>query len=138
MYVTQDLHSTAEAIEAVGSVVRDALDRAGDAGDAWEPTWQALAGAGLLALPVPEEHGGESLGLAEVAVLLRETGRRAVQLPVWETLCCGVLTLAAAGSEEQRAALLPGVAAGQTILTPALRELAPTTYADGTVTGRKI
>src|SRR6478752_3210654 len=144
MYVTQDLHSTAEAIEAVGSVVRDALDRAGDAGDAWEPTWQALAGAGLLALPVPEEHGGESLGLAEVAVLLRETGRRAVQLPVWETLCCGVLTLAAAGSEEQRAALLPGVAAGQTILTPALREVSTgsttgaTTYADATVTGRKI
>ena len=50
----------------------------------------------------------------------------------------GRLTRAAAGSEEQLRALLPGVAAGTTILTPARRELAPTTYAGGTVTGRKI
>ena len=80
-------------------MVREALDRAERRRDA---TWAALAAAGLLALAVPEEQGGEGLGLAEVGVLLRETGARAVQLPVWETLCCGVLTLAAAGSEEQR------------------------------------
>ncbi|GAA4719438.1 acyl-CoA dehydrogenase [Nocardioides conyzicola] len=133
---------TAESVEAVRSVVREALDRATDDVDA---TWRALAAAGLLSLPVPEAHGGEGLGLPEVAVLLRETGQRAVQLPVWETLCCGVLTLAAAGSEEQRAALLPGVASGETLLTPALREVGgsiaaatATTYADGKVTGRKI
>lgn len=129
-----------ETGEAVRSVVREVLDRATEApfdqgGDA---TWSALGEAGLLALPVPEAQGGEGLGLPEVAVLLKESGHRALQLPVWETLCCGVLTLAAAGSEEQRAALLPGVATGETILTPALRELAETSYADGTVTGRKI
>ncbi|GAA1147689.1 hypothetical protein GCM10009606_28110 [Nocardioides aquiterrae] len=124
-----------EAVEAVRSVVREALERAGD--DA-EATWAALGEAGLLALPVPEAQGGEGLGLAEVAVLLRESGRRAMQLPVWETLCCGVLTLAAAGSDEQRSAYLPGVAAGETLLSPALRELAATTYAEGTVSGRKI
>ncbi|WP_243057465.1 acyl-CoA dehydrogenase [Nocardioides sp. SR21] len=129
--MTQDL----EATEAVRSVVREALDRAGDDPDA---TWQAFADAGLLSLPVPDACGGEALGLTEVAVLLRETGHRVVQLPVWETLCCGVLTLAAAGSEEQQQALLRGVATGETILTPALRELAPTTYAGGAVTGRKI
>ena len=109
--MTQDL----EATEAVRSVVREALDRAGE--DA-EANWQALAAAGLLSLPVPEAYGGEGLGLAEVAVLLRETGQRVVQLPVWETLCCGVLTLAAAGSAEQQQALLPGVASGETLLTP--------------------
>lgn len=141
----------AEAIAAVRSVVTEALDRAGDAvsdeeGDA---TWHTLASAGLLALAVPEEQGGEGLGLAEVAVLLRETGARAVQLPVWETLCCGALTLAAAGSAEQRQVLLPGVAAGDKLLTPALREVGSgipeqpaTTYAEvdgvGKVTGRKI
>ncbi len=66
-------------------------------------------------------------------------------LPVLETLCCGVLTLAAHGSQEQQAALLPGVATGEVVLTPAIREVgrpvgaAPeTTYADGTVSGRKI
>ena len=137
----------AEATTAVRSVVTEALERAGvalydEGGDA---TWRAFASAGLLALAVPEEQGGEGLGLPEVAVLLRETGARAVQLPVWETLCCGALTLAAAGSAEQRQVLLPGVAAGERLLTPALREVGAgipeqpaTTYADGHVTGRKI
>src|SRR6478735_5293489 len=150
MHVTPDPHpsdarssaAAAEAIEAVRSVVRDALDRATE--DAGE-TWAALAASGILSLPVPEAHGGEGLGLLEVAVLLRETGTRAVQVPVWETLCCGVLTLAAVGSDEQRAALLPDVAAGTALLTPALREVGrgipvepETTYADGRIHGRKI
>jgi 3-oxo-4-pregnene-20-carboxyl-CoA dehydrogenase beta subunit len=86
MHVTQDLEST-EAVEAVRAVVREALDRATDDPEA---TWAAFGEAGLLSLPVPAEHGGEGLGLTEVAVLLRETGHRALQLPVWETLCCGV------------------------------------------------
>ncbi|WP_231482643.1 acyl-CoA dehydrogenase [Nocardioides sp. URHA0020] len=135
---------TAESVEAVRSVVREALDRSTDDG---EQTWAAFAAAGLLSLPVPEAHGGEGLGLPEVAVLLRETGHRAIQLPVWETLCCGVLALAAVGSDEQQAALLPGVAAGTTLLAPALREVGTgisniehlaTSYAGGKVTGRKI
>lgn len=131
-----------ESTEAVRTVIVEALDRA--TGELAQD-WAGLAAAGLLALAVPEEQGGEGLGLAEVAVLLRETGARAVHLPVWETLCCGALTLAAAGTSEQRQALLPGVAAGQIILTPALREVGAgitatptTTYSDGAVTGRKI
>ena len=108
-----------ESIEAVRSVVREALDRG--AGSV-EADWAAWASAGLLSLAVPEAHGGEGLGLAEVAVLLRETGARAAHLPVWETLCCGALTLAAAGTDEQQQAWLPKIAAGEALLTPALRE----------------
>lgn len=126
-----------EELDAVRAVIREALDRAAD--------WPALAAAGLLALPVPEPYGGEGLGLAEVGVLLHETAARAVHLPVWETLCCGALTLAAHGSGEQQAALLPGVATGEVVLTPAVREvgagLTPspaTSYADGRVSGRKV
>ncbi|CAN5689309.1 hypothetical protein BH11ACT8_BH11ACT8_04190 [soil metagenome] len=128
-----------ESMDAVRSVITQALEREAD--------WAGLAAAVLLGLPVPEAHGGEGLGLAEVGVLLREGGARAVHLPVWETLCCGVLTLAACGTAEQQAALLPGVAAGEVLLTPALREVGrgpnttPETSYDeqaGTVTGRKI
>ena len=127
----------AEALDAVRSVIREALDRSAD--------WPALAAAGVLGLPVPTAYGGEGLGLPEVGVLLRETAARAVHLPVWETLCCGVLTLAAHGSEQQQAELLPGVATGEIVLSPALREVGAgitatpsTTYSDGTVSGRKI
>ncbi len=141
---TQPDTESIEAMEAVGSVVRSVLDRASDADVAdGAATWQALADAGLLGLAVPTEQGGEGLGLAEVGVLLRETGTRAVQLPVWETLCCGVLTIAAAGSDAQRNALLPGVASGDLLLTPALREVgvatgSTTSYDAGRVSGRKI
>ncbi|QIG42992.1 acyl-CoA dehydrogenase [Nocardioides anomalus] len=119
----------AESLAAVRSVLADVLERDGG--------WAELADAGLLGLAVPEEYGGEGLGLPEVAVLLRETGARAAHLPVFETLCCGALTLAAHGSEAQRT-LLRDVVTGTRVLTPAVRELAPTTYADGTVTGRKL
>ena len=131
-----------ESIEAVRSVVREALDRGAGS---WEADWPAWASAGLLSLAVPEAHGGEGLGLAEVAVLLRETGTRAAHLPVWETLCCGALTLAAAGTEEQQRAWLPEIASGEAVLTPALREPGvgirgnPTTsLADGKISGRKV
>jgi 3-oxo-4-pregnene-20-carboxyl-CoA dehydrogenase beta subunit len=127
----------AETQAAVRDVVREALDRDAD--------WAGLASAGLLSLPVPEEYGGEGLGLAEVAVLLHEVGSRAGALPVWETLCCGALVLAAAGSDDQQRRLLPGLAAGDVILAPAVREsgagipeMPSTTLAEGRLTGRKI
>jgi alkylation response protein AidB-like acyl-CoA dehydrogenase len=127
-----------ESTDATRGVVRDVLDRDGG--------WAELAAAGLLGLAVPVEQGGEGLGLPEVGVLLRETGARAVHLPVWETLCCGTLTLARHGTDAQRDLLLPGVAAGSVLLAPALREVgrgigAPaqdTRFSAGLVTGRKI
>ncbi|WP_418062885.1 acyl-CoA dehydrogenase [Pimelobacter simplex] len=121
----------AEAINAVRAVVGEVLERESDARE-----WSAWAAAGLTSLPVPEEHGGEGLGLDAVAVLLREAGRRAVQVPAWETLCCGALTLAGHGTDAQRKELLPGIASGEVVVTPALRGSA--TYADGTLSGRKL
>jgi 3-oxo-4-pregnene-20-carboxyl-CoA dehydrogenase beta subunit len=127
----------AESLAAVRSVLADVLDRDGG--------WAELAEAGLLGLAVPEEYGGEGLGLPAVGVLLRETGARAAHLPVWETLCCGALVVAAAGTVEQQQALLPGVLSGEVLLSPAVREVGQplggrpaTTYRDGTVTGRKV
>ena len=72
-------------------------------------------------------------------MLLRETAARAVHLPVWETLCCGAPDhRRRTAPTSSRQALLPGVATGDVVLTPALREAgrpisaAPeTTYADG-------
>ncbi|WP_157537330.1 acyl-CoA dehydrogenase [Nocardioides sp. Root190] len=121
----------AEAINAVRAVVGEVLERESDA-----RKWSAWAAAGLTALPVPEEHGGEGLGLTEIAVLLREAGQAGVQVPAWETLCCGALTLASYGTDAQRKELLPGVASGEVLLTPALRGDA--SYDDGRVSGRKL
>jgi alkylation response protein AidB-like acyl-CoA dehydrogenase len=129
--------SPSEEVEAVSAVVADAISRTSD--------WAALAESGLLSLVVPTDHGGEGLGLAELAVVLRAVGQSAVQLPVWETLCVGALTLAAAGSDDQQKSLLPGIASGDVVLAAALREVGagfPTTPASvvtgDRVTGRKI
>ncbi|WP_408899324.1 acyl-CoA dehydrogenase [Nocardioides sp. R1-1] len=120
----------AEAINAVRAVVGEVLEREAEA-----RAWSAWAAAGLTALPVPEEHGGDGLGLREIAVLLRACGHAGVQVPAWETLCCGALTLAEHGTDTQRKELLPAIAAGELVVTPALRGRA--TYADGAVSGRK-
>src|SRR5919197_116151 len=84
--------------------------------------WRALADAGLLAIAVPEEHGGSGLGLIELCLLLEEQGRRVAPVPLWPTLVLGALPLAEFGSPEQQQAWLPGVAAGDVILTAALSE----------------
>ena len=129
--------SPTEELEAVSAVVADAITRTSQ--------WPALADAGLLSLVVPTDHGGEGLGLAELAVVLRAVGQHAVQLPVWETLCVGALTLAAAGSDEQQKSFLPGIASGDVVLAAGLREVGagfpavPATVVTGDrVTGRKI
>jgi 3-oxocholest-4-en-26-oyl-CoA dehydrogenase beta subunit len=84
--------------------------------------WRALAAAGLLAIAVPEEHGGSGLGLAELCLLLEQQGRRVAPVPLWPTLVLGALAIAEFGSPEQQRAWLPGVATGDVVLTAALAE----------------
>lgn len=84
--------------------------------------WRALADAGLLAIAVPEEHGGSGLGLIELGLLLEQQGRRVAPVPLWPALVLGALPLAEFGTPEQQQAWLPGVASGDVILTAALSE----------------
>jgi alkylation response protein AidB-like acyl-CoA dehydrogenase len=97
--------------------------------------WAALAKAGLLGIAVPEEHGGSGLGMVELCILLEEVGRAVAPVPVHPALVQGTLPVAAFGTPEQRARLLPGVASGVLLLSGALEEprnldpLAPATRA---------
>ncbi|WP_254052229.1 acyl-CoA dehydrogenase [Aeromicrobium sp. A1-2] len=125
-------------LDEVRSVIGDVLDR----GDG---SWFALQESGLLALAAPESLGGEALGLTEISVLLHEVGRRAADLPVWETLACGLLPLVRSGADALQADLVPRVLAGELMLVPALSEpgaplpVSPATrYDDTGVSGTKI
>jgi 3-oxocholest-4-en-26-oyl-CoA dehydrogenase beta subunit len=82
--------------------------------------WQALAGADLLGLAVPESDGGGGYGLLEVCLLLQAQGNAVAPVPLWATLVLGALPLAKFGSPAQRARWLPGVVSGDTFLTAAL------------------
>ena len=107
--------------------------------------WKELARAGLLALSLPADLGGEGLGVMGTAVLLTEVGRRAVPVPALATLMTGVLPVVRWGDGELQRALLPPAAAGELILTAGIREpsdplprVPSTTVSGGTVTGTKV
>ena len=85
-------------------------------------TWKAMAQAGLLGLVLPEDEGGQGFGALELAVVLTEVGRRAAPVPALACLALGALPVARYGTAAQRAALLPGVASGDALLTAAVRE----------------
>jgi 3-oxocholest-4-en-26-oyl-CoA dehydrogenase beta subunit len=82
--------------------------------------WRSLAGADLLGLAVPEAYGGAGYGLTELCLLLQAQGNVVAPVPLWPTLVLGALPLAHVGSEAQQARWLPGVAAGEVMLTAAL------------------
>jgi 3-oxo-4-pregnene-20-carboxyl-CoA dehydrogenase alpha subunit len=111
--------------------------------------WKELSQAGLLSLALPTWLGGDGLGVMETAVLLTEVGRRAAPVPALAALALGVLPVVRWGSRDLQQALLADVAAGDTILTAAVREpsepmpSAPATTVrwsggSGTVSGVKI
>jgi alkylation response protein AidB-like acyl-CoA dehydrogenase len=84
--------------------------------------WAAMADAGLLGIAVPAEHGGAGLGVLELALVLEEVGRRTAPVPALAGLALGALPVARWGTGAQQAAILPGVAAGGTVVTAALVE----------------
>lgn len=129
-----------ETQRAVTELAGDVLGglSGGEAGaDYDEAAWAALAKVGLLALAVPTEFGGDGLGIGEVAMLWHEIGKRAVTVPAFATLGLGVLPIVAHGTAEQQAALLPGVASGETVLTGAPSEPAAALTGTPATTGRR-
>jgi 3-oxo-4-pregnene-20-carboxyl-CoA dehydrogenase alpha subunit len=109
--------------------------------------WKELGQAGLLGLAVPERLGGGGLGVLDVAVLLTEVGRQAAAVPALATLMTGVLPLARWADDATQARFLPGAAAGEVVLTAAVREPSepmparPATVASktgGSVSGSKV
>ena len=84
--------------------------------------WKELGQAGLLSLALPAWLGGDGLGVLDTAVLLTEVGRRAAPVPALATLMLGVLPVVRWADRDLQQALLAGVAAGDTVLTAAVRE----------------
>lgn len=106
-----------ETQEEVAGIAADLLAR--DLGA--DELWQALAGADLLSLALPERIGGSGLGVAEALTVLTEIGRSAAQVPALATVGFGVLPVLALATEAQQDTILAGVADGA-VLTAALAE----------------
>jgi alkylation response protein AidB-like acyl-CoA dehydrogenase len=118
--------------------VRDVYDHP-DADGIPAGLWKAIGEQGWLAVLVPEEHDGIGLGLLDASVLARAFGAGTVPGPWLGTIVAGE-AIRLAGSDEQRAKLLPGLAAGEVKGAVALLPQGslggtPATAADGKLTG---
>ncbi|GGS50727.1 acyl-CoA dehydrogenase family protein [Streptomyces cinerochromogenes] len=81
--------------------------------------WSALAGRlGLPGLALPERYGGTGCSVTELALACEEVGRALAPSPLLATSVLTAPLVLALGTEEQRAGLLPRIAAGT--LTAAL------------------
>ena len=93
--------------------VRKVLDDEKVAYDA--ALWAAVAGQGWLGAAIPEEHGGLGLGHLELCVIAEELGRVVAPIPFASTVYFLAEAIMLAGSDTQKAALLPKIAAGEVI-----------------------
>ncbi len=84
--------------------------------------WQAAAGLGWMSLAIPEQYGGSGYTFAELSVILEEQGRALFCGPFFASVVLAANAILEGGGEEQKAALLPGIASGDTIATLALAE----------------
>jgi alkylation response protein AidB-like acyl-CoA dehydrogenase len=85
--------------------------------------WNALSEAGFIGVNIPDEYGGGGGGLVELTIVCEELaaqGTPLLLLVVSSAICAEVIT--AYGTEEQRKAWLPGMAAGTTKVVFAITE----------------
>jgi len=81
--------------------------------------WAEMAELGWTGLAVPEEWGGQGLGIVELAVLFEEMGYALAPSPLFSNTIAG-LALTLCGSDDLRERYLRPLAAGEVRGTPAL------------------
>ena len=80
-----------------------------------EGLWGKVAAQGWLGAAIPEEHGGLGLGHIELCAIAEELGRVCAPIPFGSTVYFLAEALMLAGSDAQKAAHLPKIAAGELI-----------------------
>jgi alkylation response protein AidB-like acyl-CoA dehydrogenase len=77
-----------------------------------ESDWQQMVELGWPGLALPEEHGGQGLGIVELATVFEEMGYALAPSPLLSNTVAG-LALALFGSDEQKSEFLAPLAAGE-------------------------
>ena len=86
--------------------------------------WKSMGDMGWGGILVPEEHGGVALGYVGLGLVLEETGRTLAASPLHSTALIGASALLLGGSEAQKKAWLPKIAAAEIVTALALDETA--------------
>ena len=86
--------------------------------------WKQMADLGWLGLALPEQYGGQGLPLTYLGLILQEAGRVLAPVPLHSTMVAA-LTIAEAGSDQQKQDILPAVSDGGMVLTWGVAERDP-------------
>jgi acyl-CoA dehydrogenase len=101
--------------------LRELRDRGAGTGYSHE-LWAEMADLGWTAILVPEAYGGLGYGYTGLGLVLEETGRTLTPSPLLGTALTAVAALNLGGSRAQCEAILPGIAAGERIVSLACDE----------------
>ena len=106
--------------------------------------WNEMAEMGWAGVIIPEEYGGSAFGYLSMGLILEETGRTLTASPLLASALGAASALVLGGSEEQKQAWLPKIAAGEVVATLAIDEgphhkpeKVDTTVEGGKLTGKK-
>ncbi len=86
--------------------------------------WQGLADLGVLAMNVPEAHGGLGYGAVETLLAMQATGAAMLCEPLLDSAVIATVLVRDFGSTEQQADMLPAMGSGQRIVVLAHGEAA--------------
>jgi alkylation response protein AidB-like acyl-CoA dehydrogenase len=111
---TEDQHEIKKtARELLGQRSSLAKVREAAEGKAYDPAlWSELVELGWPGIAIAEEHGGQGLGAVELAILSEELGYALAASPFLATVMAAE-ALSVAGTPEQQARWLPGLATGE-------------------------
>jgi alkylation response protein AidB-like acyl-CoA dehydrogenase len=98
--------------------LRDTRDATGFSRD----LWRQMAELGWTGIVFPELYGGSELGYTELGLVLEECGRTLVPTPIMSSVLLSGGVLLEGGSDAQKQALLPGIAAGESVIALAIEE----------------
>ena len=89
------------------------MREAAEAGRDDAELWRELGELGWPGIAIAEEHGGQGLGVVELAILLEELGYACAATPFLGTALAGLAHPGRRVADEQRARWLPGLASGE-------------------------
>ena len=84
--------------------------------------WEQMSDLGWPSLAIPEEYGGIGQGWVDLGVVSEVMGYHACPSPLLSSAVLCAQAIIAAGSEQQKRSMLPGIAAGQQIFALAYTE----------------
>ena len=90
----------------------DKVRELAESGTYEDALWAEVSELGWAGIAIDEEFGGQGLGMVELIVLCEELGFACAPLPFLANAAAGIV-IEGAGSDEQKAAHLPGIASGE-------------------------